>query len=49
MADQPIASRSIKEPSYMDAIIPLVTLIVLIAGSVFLLDSTLSTVQCRWR
>jgi Na+:H+ antiporter, NhaC family len=36
MADEPLASRIIKEPSYADAIIPAVTLIVLIAGAVFL-------------
>jgi NhaC family Na+:H+ antiporter len=36
MADQPITPRRIKEPSYADAIIPAVTLIVLIAGAVFM-------------
>jgi Na+:H+ antiporter, NhaC family len=36
MADQPIASVAVKEPSYLDAAIPLITLVVLIAGSVFL-------------
>jgi Na+:H+ antiporter, NhaC family len=36
MTDQSIASRNIKEPSYADAIIPVVTLIILIAGAVFL-------------
>jgi len=36
MANQPITSRNTKEPSYADAIIPLVTLIILIAGSVSL-------------
>ena len=39
MADQPNTSRSVREPSYADAIVPLVTLIVLIAGSVFLFGS----------
>jgi NhaC family Na+:H+ antiporter len=36
MAEQPITSRIVKEPSFADAIIPAVTLIVLIAGAVFL-------------
>ncbi len=36
MADESLAPRKIKEPSYADAIIPAVTLIVLIAGAVFL-------------
>ena len=36
MADRPIPSRAIKEPSYADAIVPLLTLIILIAGSVYL-------------
>ena len=36
MADEPLTPRSIKEPSYADAIIPAVTLIVLIAGAIFL-------------
>jgi Na+:H+ antiporter, NhaC family len=36
MADQPVTPRSVKEPSYADAIIPAVTLIVLIAGAVLL-------------
>ena len=36
MADEPLTPRGIKEPSYADAIIPAVTLIVLIAGAVFL-------------
>ncbi len=36
MANQPNTSRSIKEPSYTDAIIPVVTLIVLVAGGVYL-------------
>jgi hypothetical protein len=36
MADLPVINREAKEPSYLDAVIPLVTLIVLIAGSVFL-------------
>jgi Na+:H+ antiporter, NhaC family len=35
MAEHP-SSRSIKEPSYIDAIVPLITLTVLIGGSVFL-------------
>ena len=39
MSDQPTESRNIKEPSYVDAIVPLVTLIVLIAGSVSLFGS----------
>ena len=39
MADQPTESRNIKEPSYWDAIVPLITLIVLIAGSVSLFGS----------
>ena len=39
MADQPTESRNIKEPSYADAIVPLITLIVLIAGSVSLFGS----------
>ena len=36
MAEEALTPRSIKEPSYTDAIIPAVTLIVLIAGAVFL-------------
>jgi NhaC family Na+:H+ antiporter len=36
MPDQTIAPRTVKDPSYADAIIPLVILIVLIAGSVIL-------------
>jgi Na+:H+ antiporter, NhaC family len=36
MADQPSTARRVREPSYADAIIPAVTLIVLIAGAVFL-------------
>jgi NhaC family Na+:H+ antiporter len=36
MAEQPITSRIVKEPSFADAIIPAVTLIVLISGAVFL-------------
>lgn len=36
MTDQPPASRPVKEPSLLDVIIPLVVLIVLIGGSVFL-------------
>lgn len=36
MDDETAAPRRIKEPSYPDAIIPLVTLAVLIGGSVFL-------------
>lgn len=36
MDDETVAPRRVKEPSYADAIIPLVTLAVLIAGSVFL-------------
>ena len=36
MPDQQITPSNAKEPSYADAIIPLVTLIVLIAGSVSL-------------
>jgi NhaC family Na+:H+ antiporter len=36
MADQPNTARRIKEPSYIDAIVPIVTLAVLIGGSVFL-------------
>ena len=36
MDDELIAPRKIKEPSYADAIIPAVTLIVLIAGAIFL-------------
>jgi Na+:H+ antiporter, NhaC family len=36
MGDETVSSRRIKEPSYADAIIPLVTLTVLIGGSVFL-------------
>ena len=36
MADPSITSRRLKEPSYADAIIPAVTLIVLVAGAVFL-------------
>ena len=36
MADESLTPRSVKEPSYADAIIPAVTLIVLIAGAVFL-------------
>ena len=36
MADQPSTSRIIKEPSYADAIIPVVTLVVLVAGAIFL-------------
>jgi len=36
IADQPYTSRSVKEPSYADAIVPLVTVIALLAGSVFL-------------
>jgi NhaC family Na+:H+ antiporter len=36
MADQPSTSRIIREPSFADAIIPVVTLIGLVAGGVFL-------------
>jgi len=36
MGDETVSSRPIKEPSYADAIIPLVTLTILIGGSVFL-------------
>src|SRR5215467_8684519 len=36
MDDETAAPRRVKEPSYADAIIPLVTLAVLIGGSVFL-------------
>ena len=36
MADQQVTSRTVREPSYLDAIIPLVTLTVLIGSSVFL-------------
>ena len=36
MADELGTPRTVKEPSYADAIIPLVTLSVLIGGSVFL-------------
>jgi hypothetical protein len=36
MADQQVTSRTVKEPSYLDAIVPLVTLTVLIGSSVFL-------------
>ncbi|HEX3437026.1 MAG TPA: Na+/H+ antiporter NhaC family protein [Pseudacidobacterium sp.] len=36
MADESFKPRNIREPSYADAIIPAVTLIVLIAGAVFL-------------
>lgn len=36
MSSHPPPPRTIKEPSYLDAIIPLVVLIVLIAGSVYL-------------
>ena len=36
MADESLTPRNIKEPSYADAIIPAVTLIVLIAGAIFL-------------
>lgn len=36
MSNQPPHSRTIKEPSYLDAIIPLVVLIALIGGSVYL-------------
>lgn len=39
MADQTAASRPIREPSYVDAILPLITLAVLIGGSVFLFGS----------
>jgi NhaC family Na+:H+ antiporter len=35
MADDSPSSRNIKEPSYVDAIIPLLMLTVLIGGSVF--------------
>jgi Na+:H+ antiporter, NhaC family len=47
MADEPLTPRSVKEPSYADAIIPAVTLIVLIAGAVFLfgLDALDGAVQ----
>ena len=38
MTDPSITSRSVKEPSYADAIIPAVTLIVLIAGAIFLFE-----------
>lgn len=38
MTHQPVPPRLVKEPSYLDAIIPLVVLIVLIAGSVFLFE-----------
>jgi Na+:H+ antiporter, NhaC family len=36
MENEPLTPRPVKEPSYADAIIPAVTLIVLIAGAVFL-------------
>ena len=36
MDDETVATRRIREPSYADAIIPLVSLAVLIGGSVFL-------------
>ena len=36
MADQPSTSRIIRDPSFADAIIPVVTLIGLVAGGVFL-------------
>src|SRR5215470_5755559 len=36
MDDETVATRRIREPSYADAIIPLVTLAILIGGSVFL-------------
>jgi Na+:H+ antiporter, NhaC family len=36
MADQPVIPHAIKEPSLADAIIPLVTLVVLIAGAIAL-------------
>ena len=36
MADESLTPRKIKEPSYADAIIPAVTLVVLIAGAIFL-------------
>jgi Na+:H+ antiporter, NhaC family len=36
MDDETVATRRIREPSYADAIIPVVTLAVLIGGSVFL-------------
>ena len=36
MAEQPVTPSTIKEPSYVDAIFPIVTLIVLIAASVYL-------------
>ena len=40
MADQTNTERRIKEPSYLDAIVPLVTLAVLIGGSVFLFGTS---------
>ena len=40
MADRPNTSNNTKEPSYVDAIVPLITLIVLIAGSVSLFGSS---------
>ena len=40
MAERPITSNNTREPSYMDAIVPLITLIVLIAGSVSLFGSS---------
>jgi len=36
MSEQPTSPRNIKEPSYADAIIPVVTLIALVAGGVYL-------------
>ena len=36
MSSHPPPQRPIKEPSYLDAIVPLVVLIALIAGSVYL-------------
>ena len=35
MPDQPITPGNVKAPSYLDAIVPLITLVVLIGGSVF--------------
>lgn len=47
MTDQPSSTRPIREPSYLDALIPLITLVVLIAGSVTLfgLDATKGPLQ----
>ena len=47
MSDQPKQQRPIKEPSYVDAITPLVTLAILISGSIALfgLDATSGPLQ----